>query len=205
MIKRYLLIALVFAAVGAACGEPADGQTAGGQTAGGQTAGAGGDSVSSDRDLPTSNPSPADDVVPGRTDTCPQDAESPSTEGPTDSYGDEGAGYFCPYDDRHPSSYRLVRARAGMTQVKPVPWNGVEVSNGGRTLTLLFVSGVEPCYVLDHVAVEEGRNEVTVTLYEGRDPAHPDAACIEIALNKAVQVVLDDPLGGRKVIDGTDR
>jgi hypothetical protein len=147
---------------------------------------------SSGRDVPVSSPPTKDDVVPDRTDTCPPGAEAP-------------AGYFCPKGGNRPYAYRLVEPRPGMIDVRPIPWEGLEVSGGGKTVTILFVSGVEPCYVLDRVKVDEGRDEVVVTLFEGRDPAHPDAACIEIAVNKAVRVTLDAPLGGRKVVDGAER
>ena len=183
MVRRSIIVALALGLlVFGACGDP---------RSQGRGAGAGGeDPVSSDRDLPTTGPPSKDDVVPSRTDTCPPGAETPP-------------GYFCPQDDERPYSYRLVEPRAGMIDVKPIPWEGLEVSDDGTTLTLLFVSGVEPCYVLDHVAIDEGGKLVVVTLFEGRDPAHPDAACIEIAVNKAVQVSLEAPLGGRKVVDGT--
>lgn len=183
MVRRSIIVALALGLVAlGACGDPRSRS---------RGAGAGGDdSVSSDRDVPTSSPPSKDDVVPNRTDTCPPGAETTPE-------------IFCPQDDERPYSYRLVRARPGMTDVKPIPWEGVEVSDDGTTLTLLFVSGVEPCYVLDHVAVDEGRKSVVVTLFEGRDPAHPDAACIEIAVHKAVEVSLEAPLGARKVVDGT--
>jgi hypothetical protein len=195
MVRRSIIVALVLGLLAfGACGDPRT------QSRG---AGAGGDdSVSSDRDVPTSSPPSKDDVVPNRTDTCPPGAEVPTTSG---DETDSPPSYFCPQDDERPYSYRLVRPQPGMTDVKPIPWEGVEVSDDGTTLTLLFVSGVEPCYVLDHVAVKEGRKSVVVILFEGRDPAHPDAACIEIAVNKAVEVSLEAPLGARKVVDGTDR
>jgi len=185
MVRRSVIVALALGLLSlGACGDPGSERRAAG--------GGGDDSVASDRDLPPSSPHSKDDVVPDRADTCLPGAEAPP-------------GYFCPKDHKRPYSYRLVEPRPGMTGVKPIPWEGVEVSDDGRTLTLLFVSGVEPCYVLDHVDVDEGDQEVVVTLFEGRDPAHPNAACIEIAVNKAVQISLEAPLGGRKVVDGSDR
>ena len=40
----------------------------------------------------------------------------------------------------------------------------------GRTVTIDFWSGVEPCYVLDHVDVGYATDEVTITLFEGTEP-----------------------------------
>ncbi|MBA3431824.1 MAG: hypothetical protein H0U16_10145, partial [Actinobacteria bacterium] len=86
--------------------------------------------------------------------------------------------------------------------VKAVGWNRVVVGQGGRTLRLVYVGGIAPCYVLDHVATTLDRRAVTVTLYEGSDPAHPNAVCPEIAQLKGVDVKLPVPLGARRVIDG---
>ena len=65
-----------------------------------------------------------------------------------------------------------------------------------------FWGGVEPCFVLDRVEVEETADTVTVTLRAGSDPARPGVACIEIALWMSVEVRLAAPLGGRVIRDG---
>jgi hypothetical protein len=96
----------------------------------------------------------------------------------------------------------LVEPRPGMAGVRPHAFDRVDVSEDGRTATVLYWSGVEPCYVLDHVDVEYGANAVTITLYEGHDPDADDVACIEIALMKKVVVELDEPVGDREIVDG---
>jgi hypothetical protein len=90
----------------------------------------------------------------------------------------------------------------GMSDVHPRIFDKVVVGNDDRTLTIFFWSGVEPCYVLDHVDVDEGPGAVTVTLFEGHDASAGDVACIEIALLKKVVVQLDQPVGGRPIVDG---
>jgi hypothetical protein len=183
MVHGTLLVALALCfVVLAACGDPRSEQRA---AAGDPSPRAGGD-------RPISTTPSKDDVVPDRTDTCPPGAKT-------------RPGLFCPDNGRSSYAYRLVKPRPGMMGVKPIPWEGVDVSDRGTTLTLMFVSGVEPCYVLDHVSVEESADSVVATLYEGWDPAHPNEHCIEIAVNKAVQVHLDRPLGERKVVDGAER
>jgi hypothetical protein len=89
-----------------------------------------------------------------------------------------------------------------MSDVRARPFERVKPGGESRSLTVIFWSGVEPCNVLDRVEVEESANSVTITLYEGSAPAAKNTACIEIAVKKAVEVELDKPLGGRKVIDG---
>ncbi|ADG86980.1 hypothetical protein [Thermobispora bispora] len=85
---------------------------------------------------------------------------------------------------------------------RKVPWTEVTASPDGRTLTVVWWSGVEPCHVLDRVEVAESRDKVTITLYEGADRRSPDAACIMLAVRKSTEVRLRAPLGGRQVADG---
>jgi hypothetical protein len=101
-----------------------------------------------------------------------------------------------------PSGAELVTPQPGMANVRARPWDEAEPVGDGSTLRITYTSGVAPCNVLDHVEVEEGPEAVTVTLYEGSDPAQPDAVCIEIAKTKAVEVALSQPLGDREVVDG---
>lgn len=89
-----------------------------------------------------------------------------------------------------------------MAGVRPIPWQKIKVGDDDRSLTVHFTSGVEPCYVLDHVDVDFQDEEVVVTLYEGHDPSDEDTACIELAEFKVTKVELDEPLGGRKLVDG---
>jgi hypothetical protein len=98
-----------------------------------------------------------------------------------------------------------VEPHPGMADVAPRGWDSVDVSADGRTLTIMFVSGVEPCSVLDHVDVRQTPKVVTVTLNEGHDPAAgADVACPEIGVYKSVQVALDEPLGDREIRDGSE-
>lgn len=91
----------------------------------------------------------------------------------------------------------------GMDNVHPTGWIKAEPSADGTSVTVRFWSGVEPCYVLDHVDVAFGTDAVTITLYQGSDPTAGDVACIDIAMLKQVVVPLDQPLDGRQLVDGT--
>jgi hypothetical protein len=93
----------------------------------------------------------------------------------------------------------LVTPRPGLVDVRPNPWEKVEVVDE-RTLEVRFWGGVEECYGVDRVDVEYGETEVTVTVYQGRVPTAE--VCIEIAVLTAVRVKLDEPLAGRKIVDG---
>jgi len=95
-----------------------------------------------------------------------------------------------------------VNPTPGMSDVYPRAFDKVVVGDDGRTLTIFFWSGVEPCYVLDHVDVDYGPDAITVTLFEGHDASAGDVACIEIAVSKSVTITLDEPLAGRPIVDG---
>jgi hypothetical protein len=94
----------------------------------------------------------------------------------------------------------LVTPRPGLVEARPHAWESVDVEDD-RTLLIQFYGGVEECYGLDHVDVRYGADEVTVTLYEGQVPG--ERVCIDLAMLKSVRVHLDQPLNGRKVVDGS--
>lgn len=94
-----------------------------------------------------------------------------------------------------------VEPQPGQADVRKVGWEGYS-KLGPKKLEITYWSGVEPCYVLDHVDVDEHDTEVAITLFEGHSPMDEDTACIEIALLKSVVVELDSPLGKREVTDG---
>ncbi|MGZ8580134.1 MAG: hypothetical protein ACXWW9_02480 [Actinomycetota bacterium] len=118
------------------------------------------------------------------------DPDAPVSSGPSDDL---------PPGDGEPV---LVEPRPGMTDVYARPFDTASVNDDGTSVTIDFVSGVEPCAVLDHVDVRYGADAVTITLYEGHDADAGDVACIEIGVFKRVVVHLDEPLGDREIVDG---
>jgi hypothetical protein len=94
---------------------------------------------------------------------------------------------------------KLVEPQAGLTDVRPQPWESVEPL-GPRTLQVAFYSGVHECYGVDRVEVDYRSKVVAVTLFIGRVPGNQ--VCVEIAEYQAVEVELDEPLGGREIVDG---
>ena len=95
-----------------------------------------------------------------------------------------------------------VEPTPGMSDVYPRAFDKAVVGDDGRTLTVFFWSGVEPCYVLAHINADYGPGAITITLFEGHDASAGDVACIEIALLKKVVVQLDEPVGDRRIVDG---
>jgi hypothetical protein len=99
---------------------------------------------------------------------------------------------------------RQMKPHPGMADVGPVAWERVDVREDGRTLQVFWDSGPAPCFMLDRVELVQSPETVTVTLYEGRDPKLPaGAVCPTILVTKWTPVMLETPLGDRKVVDGT--
>ncbi len=95
-----------------------------------------------------------------------------------------------------------IRPKGHTIKPHEVRWESAKPSRDGRTLKIVWWSGVEPCAVLDHVSLRQTGKRVIVTLYEGAEPGSEDVACIEIAVQKTTTVKLKAPLGHRKVVDG---
>jgi hypothetical protein len=88
-----------------------------------------------------------------------------------------------------------------MANLHPVVWRRAELLDE-RTVRVHFESGVAPCSVLDRVEVQYRPGEIVLSLFEGNDPAFPNAVCIMIAQFKAVDVPLEEPVNGRRLVDG---
>jgi hypothetical protein len=86
----------------------------------------------------------------------------------------------------------IVLPKPGQLKPHPVGVTLLEAALDGPRVTIKvsWYSGVEPCYVLDSVRVDEGASEFVLTVIEGT--SDPNAACIEIAMYKATIVDLGE-------------
>jgi hypothetical protein len=119
--------------------------------------------------------------------------------------GPDGTVSYTPCDDPGtpvPPEPAIVEPTPGMNDVHPLRFDTATVGDDDVTVTIDFVSGIEPCYVLDHVGVDYGKDTVTITLFEGSDVSGGQVACIDIAQFKRTIVTLDEPLAGRTIVDG---
>ena len=98
----------------------------------------------------------------------------------------------------------VVEPNPDAVDLRARPFDAATAGDDGRTIAIDFVSGVEPCYVLGRIDVDEGPRAVTITLLEGHLPSDDDVACIEIGVFKRTTVTLDEPLGDREIVDGAD-
>lgn len=94
--------------------------------------------------------------------------------------------------------------RDGVVDAKSRPFMRAHNDETDSSLHVIYVTGVEPCAVLGDIVVEEGADEVVVTLMEGYLPAEDGQPpiCIEIAEDVSARVPLDRPLGDRSLVDG---
>jgi hypothetical protein len=98
----------------------------------------------------------------------------------------------------------LVVTPKGSRDPQASHWEDVEIIDDD-TIRVFFWSGVGPCHVLDRVDVDYGNKKIGVTIYQGTGLNAADKPCIELAVRKAVEVDLDEPLNGRKIVDGVTR
>jgi hypothetical protein len=132
-----------------------------------------------------------------------KEPEQPCGTTITNGSGPDATVGFTPCPGEEPPAPRpqVVEPTPGMAGVHARPFDDATIGDDDVTVTIDFVSGVEPCSVLDHVAISDGADAVTITLFEGYDPAAGDVACIDIGVFKRVVITLDQPLGDRTIVD----
>ena len=88
--------------------------------------------------------------------------------------------------------------------VRARPFDRAVVRPDGAAADVYFYGGVQECYVLDRVEVDQTQPErIRLTLYEGIRPGAQ--ACIEIAVSYVTTVSLAIPVAAASpVIDATD-
>lgn len=87
---------------------------------------------------------------------------------------------------------------------QPRPFERARYDETDGSLHVIWMTGVEPCYVLAGLEVDQDAEQVTVTLLEGWLPDESGEAptCIEIAEEASTPVGLEAPLDGRTLVDG---
>lgn len=118
-------------------------------------------------------------VACGRTPGAGQESNPPSASVPS----------FPPVGDGEPTNVQPV---PGTQQTRDVPAQQLDVALDGRRVyvRLAWWSGVEPCNVLDSVALQQTGSDIQLTIREGT--TDPDAICIELAMLKSTVVDLGE-------------
>ncbi|MFL5678970.1 MAG: hypothetical protein ACJ77B_00045 [Chloroflexota bacterium] len=104
-----------------------------------------------------------------------------------------------------PGQPTLVIPKPGQKNVHPVSIEQLEARVAGRHVVLnaRWWSGVEPCSVLDSVAVKQDGKTITISVLEGNSGA--EVACIDIAMLKATPIDLGDLDPGTYTIVAGDK
>ncbi|HEX8100178.1 MAG TPA: hypothetical protein VF660_08265 [Actinomycetota bacterium] len=99
----------------------------------------------------------------------------------------------------HAGRPTFVAPRSGLVEPRPHSFERARPT-GRRTLVVRFYGGIEACEGLDHIAVKYRPREIVVTVFTGRVPSAQ--VCIEVAVLKVTKVRLDEPIRGRRIVDG---
>jgi hypothetical protein len=92
----------------------------------------------------------------------------------------------------------MVTVTPGVLASIPMSIAGYSTAPGKASLTAYFYGGVEDCYALAVAGAQRDGDHLVVTVREGR-VSDVDVACDDIALAKAVEIRLADPL----IVDGS--
>jgi hypothetical protein len=100
-------------------------------------------------------------------------------------------------DDPAPDGDGALHVTPQKGIINPVPhtFDRVTVSADGRTLTVYYWGGVDACYGLASAeAIRNADGTYTILVLEGTRDTAAEFACIDIALLKAVDITLDEPI-----------
>ncbi|MBA2299795.1 MAG: hypothetical protein H0W22_03380 [Chloroflexi bacterium] len=98
----------------------------------------------------------------------------------------------------------LVVPKPGQLDVRDVPADELAARVDGTSIivTARWTSGVEPCYVLDHVLVKVDEGSYAITLREGHGPE--EVACIAIAQLHRTEITIPNVAPGTyQITDAT--
>ncbi|GAA0627233.1 hypothetical protein GCM10009547_33470 [Sporichthya brevicatena] len=90
--------------------------------------------------------------------------------------------------------------KAGQANVRGITWDRYEMIDSD-TVRIYFMSGVEPCSVLDSVKVVYAKEVIRIAVFEGSDPKQPNAVCPALARFAYTDVDLKEAVGDREVVD----
>ncbi len=100
-----------------------------------------------------------------------------------------------------PGALPLTPMPGGIVDAQPVPWDQVTIWPDGRTLTVVFWNGPEPCFGLDRVEVTDTDGVPSVTPWVGVRADATDVRCTADLQRFSTVVELPDPILGGGVPD----
>ncbi len=138
------------------------------------------------------DPDDSDDSAAPTTAPSADSTSSSTSEPPASSTTTEGSTISPPTTQED--------APGGLIGVRTHRLDGMSVVDD-TTILLLMTGDPAPCFLVDRVEKVETDSSVELTVYVGSEP---DVACIAIIEEHSTTVTLDQPLGDRTVIDGSN-
>ena len=86
--------------------------------------------------------------------------------------------------------------------IQSLPWDDAHVVSETQ-LDVLYVGSPVGCRQLANVRVAEATDRVTITVFEGQVQSSVNEVCRAIGENARVRVTLTQPLGQRRLFDGS--
>lgn len=83
---------------------------------------------------------------------------------------------------------------ASVIDAMPTAWERLEIGPDGRSVRVVFWSGVPECYGLDRVDVHRSGSVPVITVWTGRLAEAEGEACIDLAQLYHADVLLEEPL-----------
>jgi len=150
---------------------------------------------------PAASPSPAASAPPDASTSGDPGSAIGGDPGDMPTDGPVDGGPNPPGNDRQP---KIVVPVPGQQNVHAVPIEQLDARVEGRhaVLNARWTSGVDPCYVLDHVAFKRDGTTIAVSVFEGT--GNPDVMCVEIAQEKVTAIDLGELDPGTYTVVATD-
>ncbi len=131
-------------------------------------------------------------AVPASPSARPSEAPPSATPGQTGGGSDPGGAPANPVNPGvvEPGQPQFVVPKPGQQNVHPISIQEMDVRVDGRhaVLNARWMSGVEPCYVLDSVAWKRDGRTITISVREGSSGR--DVICIDLGVYKATLIDL---------------
>ena len=101
-------------------------------------------------------------------------------------------------ESRTPAASSWSNRSPGQQNVHPVALERLDATASGTTVSVdaYWTSGVDPCYVLDQVQVDENDNDQTVDVTVIEGTSDPDAICVMMAVAKHTIFSFEVPAAG---------
>jgi hypothetical protein len=94
-------------------------------------------------------------------------------------------------------------ADASRRNPRPVRWSWIDIGPDDQTLRIEFDEGV--MHGLHHIEIDEGEDDIRVTVFLGMDPDASSGAYAAVGLPKHATAMTSRPVANRRISDGFER